>query len=130
VYYERLGDVDPQSVYKHVTKEEILHFHAYKQEQSLQDITNLAVEQKRPFKGRVAVMDLSGLGWKHMHKDGMILSYPIAFRIFMCLFFVGLSVLKLAIKMDESNFPECLKRLFIIKAPAVFTGFLQSFFLY
>mmetsp|Transcript_38187 Transcript_38187/g.53102 ORF Transcript_38187/g.53102 Transcript_38187/m.53102 type:complete len:441 (-) Transcript_38187:156-1478(-) len=101
VYYEKIGKVDPGSLLKQMTKEEILRFHVYKQESSLNDIINKAVEGDGVYRGRVAVVDLHNLGWKHKE---------------------GLNLLRTIIRIDESNYPEVLKRLFIIRAPAVFTG--------
>ena len=66
-----MGTVDPTSLLKQLDREDVIRFHIYKQEESLDDIMGKAVERGGEYKGRVAVMDLHGLGWKHMHKEGL-----------------------------------------------------------
>mmetsp|Transcript_32792 Transcript_32792/g.91846 ORF Transcript_32792/g.91846 Transcript_32792/m.91846 type:complete len:400 (+) Transcript_32792:100-1299(+) len=104
VYFERAGLFDVPSLIREVPPEEAVRFHVYKNEKNARELMELSVaRQGGQYLGRVFVIDLDGIGWNHIQKDAM-------------------SVLQAFIEVDQANFPEMLKRLFIIRAPAAFTA--------
>jgi len=101
VYYERIATVDPKTLLKAVTAEDLIHYHVYCQEEAAIQLNDLSKKLKKPIFGNTVVEDMDGLGWKHYHNQ-------------------ALAILKQIIAIDEANYPEILKRYYLINAPRFF----------
>jgi phosphatidylinositol/phosphatidylcholine transfer protein len=101
VYYERIAAVDPKTLLKAVSQEDLLHYHVYCQEKAAIQLNELGKKLNKPIFGNTVVEDLNGLGWKHYNNQ-------------------ALAILKQIIAIDEANYPEILKRYYLINAPRFF----------
>jgi hypothetical protein len=102
VFVDRLGQIDPGGVLRHVSAEELLECE-YGRLEYTQALTDLCVvRDKKPHWGITIVMDLTGLGVHHMHAGGM-------------------QALKKIMQQSDLNYPERAKRVLVINAPFIFT---------
>jgi len=107
VYYERLGSVDVKNLLKHFSADQLILFHIFSQEELVSRVTETAKRQRHPetghiLFGNIVVEDLAGLGWAHSSREAF-------------------SLMKKTIEIDEDNYPETLKRLYVINAPRIFS---------
>eukprot|EP01130_Rhizamoeba_saxonica_P011691 TRINITY_DN486_c0_g2_i1.p1 TRINITY_DN486_c0_g2~~TRINITY_DN486_c0_g2_i1.p1 ORF type:complete len:397 (-),score=102.35 TRINITY_DN486_c0_g2_i1:506-1651(-) len=100
VFYERVGMTDPKSVLNDIPLEELISFHLYDQELREKQIYDLCIERGY-YTGAIFVQDLTGLGWKHMYKP-------------------ALNLLQKSTYMDADNYPELIRKLYIVNCPHVF----------
>jgi len=103
VIYERLTDVHPD-ILDIVTLDDMVKFHLYIQELCSKELKRLMVEEKdgSAYAGIVYVYDLSSLTMNHLSRA----NYHM-FQVFN--------------SYDANNYPETLRRVFLINAPPVFT---------
>jgi len=97
-----MATIDVKPFLKAFKPDDILRYHIYCQEDVCQRIKQSIVKQNTPLWGNIVVEDLSGLSWKH--------SYRPAF-----------SLMKRTVEIDEANYPETLKCLYVINAPKIFS---------
>jgi hypothetical protein len=103
VYYERIGIVDPKYLFNQIaTKEQLTRYHCYEQE-TRERIRHELHDKHGYTIGAIFVQDLNGLGWKHLTKETM-------------------DCLKLVSFVDQNNFPESVRKMYIINAPSMFTA--------
>mmetsp|Transcript_35597 Transcript_35597/g.89447 ORF Transcript_35597/g.89447 Transcript_35597/m.89447 type:complete len:382 (-) Transcript_35597:53-1198(-) len=102
VYYERLGMCDAVGWCNLFSLEDVLPYRLFKHENNRIDLER--VQQENPDKkifGRVVIMDLDGLGLKHIHKP-------------------ALDMFREILRYDTENYPEMMKRLYVVNNPAMF----------
>lgn len=101
VFVDPIGQIDFRGLLSAVSKEEIMKFKAYLGEYGM----HLAREEaeKRGIRSEqiVMLMDMEGLGLKHLWKPGVMLFNSIT-------------------AFYEDNFPEVMKIILLIKAPKIF----------
>ena len=104
VFIDRIGLLDPAGVLRHVPEiEEILEVEISRLEY-LQALTDVCVARDRkPHWGVTIIMDLTGLGFHHLHRG-------------------GLNALKHILQQSDTHYPERAKRILIINAPMVFAA--------
>lgn len=102
VFYECIGAVNPHRLMKLCTPEALIHYHIYTQEIALRTFKEISEKQERPVIGGIVVENMDGLSMKHFHTQGM-------------------NVLKTVVQIDEANYPETLRKYYVINAPRIFT---------
>jgi len=101
VAFERIGSVDPTSVMEKTTEEFRVKFNVYRMEGLEEERRKL--EDKHGFSaGITMVTDVSGLGWAHYTSAAVNLFKAIA-------------------NVNKNNYPEALRRSYVINAPGVFS---------
>jgi len=108
IYVDRIGLKDGKGLVGLCSADELIDFHYYKHFKGAEAQRKRNKEIGQHIDQIYVICDLTGLGWQHADANGMALMKRIT-------------------KMDEDNFPEGLKKLFIINAPGVFT-FLWAIF--
>ncbi|XP_032236045.1 SEC14-like protein 2 isoform X2 [Nematostella vectensis] len=101
VFIDPLGNIDFKGLLLSVRKDEIIRFKGYTAELGL----HLGAQQSKKVNKRIAqvvmVMDMEGLGLKHLWKPGVMTFNSVA-------------------SFYEDNFPEVMKSIFVIRAPRIF----------
>uniref|UniRef100_A0A670ZPK9 SEC14 like lipid binding 2 n=1 Tax=Pseudonaja textilis TaxID=8673 RepID=A0A670ZPK9_PSETE len=101
VRYEIVGTLDPKGLLFSVSKQDFLK----KKFQDCEFMRDICNEQSKrlgkTIDNIIMVYDFEGLGLKHLWKPGVDVYIEL-------------------LAMFEDNFPECLKHLFVIKAPRLF----------
>jgi hypothetical protein len=100
IFVERVGQVDPKSLFGHVSNDALLKFHVW----TVESHEALRFEQfkKQGYSCPITIIqDAKGFGLRHAYRPAID--------------FVG----KLS-KMDNDNYPENMHRLFVINTPAIF----------
>lgn len=100
IFVERVGQVDPKSLFGHVSNEALLKFHVW----TVESHEALRFEQfkKLGYSCPITIVqDAKGFGLRHAYRPAID--------------FVG----KLS-KIDNDNYPENMHRLFVINTPAIF----------
>jgi len=100
VYIERIGLSDFKGVCKNVPDEDLINFHIWCMEENAFLKKRWAKLLKRPIHGNIVIEDLKGLSWAHTD---------------------GIGLLKKLAQIDDNNYPENLKKLFLINCPTLFT---------
>jgi len=101
IYYERVGIVNFKYLLNNVApREELLRYHIFEQE-SRERLRRKLFEEHGFTIGGVFVQDLGGLGWKHLNKDAM-------------------DILKQLTVIDQGNFPEAVRKMYVVNAPNLF----------
>eukprot|EP00004_Rigifila_ramosa_P017519 TRINITY_DN4270_c0_g1_i1.p1 TRINITY_DN4270_c0_g1~~TRINITY_DN4270_c0_g1_i1.p1 ORF type:complete len:317 (+),score=87.75 TRINITY_DN4270_c0_g1_i1:137-952(+) len=93
---------DPAGLCQRCTPDDMIDFHYYKHFKGGQMQRKHNKEHGVYVDQIYVIADLTGLGWQHRDPN-------------------GLALMRMITKMDEDNFPEGLKKLFIINAPSVFS---------
>ncbi|CAH3196634.1 unnamed protein product, partial [Porites evermanni] len=104
VFIDPVGEIDFRGLLSSVSKEEIVKFKAYLGEYGMslarQRAAKLGVRNEQV----VMLMDMEGLGLKHLWKPGITKSF----------FFQQVTA------FYEDNFPEVMKNILVVKAPKLF----------
>lgn len=100
VYIERIALLDIKGVFKAVPDDELILFHIWCMEE------NLTLKKKwskkiGPVHGNIVIEDLKGLSFAFTDSIGL---------------------LKKLAQIDDNNYPENLKRMYIINSPTIFTA--------
>jgi hypothetical protein len=101
VYFERIGQVDARGLLKAVSEKDLLHYHVFTVERDEKRRAQLFAE-RGVYPGTVIVQDCQGLGWKHLYRP-------------------AIGVLQKLFKMDQDNYPESLRKMYVVNAPKLFT---------
>eukprot|EP00002_Diphylleia_rotans_P039758 TRINITY_DN929_c0_g1_i3.p1 TRINITY_DN929_c0_g1~~TRINITY_DN929_c0_g1_i3.p1 ORF type:complete len:360 (+),score=74.17 TRINITY_DN929_c0_g1_i3:74-1153(+) len=101
VYVECLGRLDPKGLLKKFSRESLVQYHIYLHEKGRQLRREASARTGKTIETSIFISDVDGLGWQHFYKP-------------------GLSVLQEFIHLDEQNYPETMKRLYVIRTPKVF----------
>lgn len=105
VIYDKIGSCDIRSLLRVLSKEDAIKLHIYFHERQQKNVDDAAARAKHPFDcGIIFVIDLEGLGWNHMYAP-------------------GISIAKEILTIDQSHFPETLRKCIVINAPKIFTTF-------
>jgi len=101
VYWECIGRVDPKGLLTTFPEDVLIDFHVHMMELCEQEREKL--KNASGFTaGVVVIQDLSGLGFHHVYTP-------------------GLNLFKKIIAIDEANYPDDLRRLYILNCPKIFT---------
>jgi len=101
VVYEKLAEVHPD-ILDIVSLDDMVKFHLYIQELCTKELINISEEKNDAYAGIVFVYDLSDLSMNHLSRA----NYNM-FQVFN--------------SHDANNYPETLRRVYIINAPQIFT---------
>jgi hypothetical protein len=103
IFIERAGMIDYKGLMKFATADEIVAYHIYVMEFMMNYLFPRASERAgKPVDKLTSIIDLKGLGRKHLKKSAY-------------------SLFKTISKIDQDNYPEILGKLFIVNAPAIFS---------
>lgn len=102
-YYERLGCFDAKNIWNRATMDECVFFHIYQQERGMRMRRDAAKKLGKSINSFVFIEDAQGVSYAHMNKRGLELS-------------------KQNFLTDETHYPLLLEKMFIIRAPKVFTA--------
>jgi hypothetical protein len=103
--YDKVGSVDVRSLMQVLSPEEATKVHVYFIERQHKCMDEAAERMGKPLDvGIVFIQDLEGLGWKHMYSPALV-------------------VAKELLTLDQSHYPEGLRKCIIINAPKIFTMF-------
>jgi len=100
VYWERLGKIDPNGLLEHLSPDEVVEYHIWIMERT-EKLRRECATSGRTL-GVVVVQDLDGVGWGHM-------SLP------------ALNLFKRCLSIDEANYPEHLRKMYVINTPWIFS---------
>lgn len=103
IYCERIAAVDPSSLLSKVPRDVLLMFHIFMMEKQDQVLDSKFLEYGCPV-GYIYVMDVKGLGMKHYNS-------------------AGLDILKEITQLDDSYYPEGLRKFFVLNCPRIFSMF-------
>ncbi|KJE89190.1 hypothetical protein CAOG_00710 [Capsaspora owczarzaki ATCC 30864] len=101
VYVDRIGQTDPRGLLRAARKADIVQFRIFNMERTLQVCAEQSAKIGRKVQELTIIMDLTGLNRKHLWGPGLDLFRAVA-------------------KIYEANYPEVVKRCFIINAPMIF----------
>uniref|UniRef100_A0A6B2LAN7 CRAL-TRIO domain-containing protein n=1 Tax=Arcella intermedia TaxID=1963864 RepID=A0A6B2LAN7_9EUKA len=101
LYFEKIGCVDPSSVITHTTKEFRIKYNIWKME-NLEKRRRKIEKKLGKTAGTTMVVDLSGIGWGHTST-------------------ASLEVFQSVSAINKLNYPETLRKSFIINAPSFFS---------
>lgn len=101
LWIDRMGQVDGKGLVKAFGSDEIVRYEIFRQEKMQERFEEESKKQGRLVDRLTAIQDLSGLGVKHLN--------PGALKAF-----------KMMVKIGTDNYPERLKRCFLINAPPFF----------
>uniref|UniRef100_A0A8D3ATT9 SEC14-like lipid binding 8 n=1 Tax=Scophthalmus maximus TaxID=52904 RepID=A0A8D3ATT9_SCOMX len=101
IWYDVIGPVDPKGLFLSASKQDFIKSKIRDCEMLQQDCTLQTQRLGRNVEGITMVYDVEGLGLKHLWKPAIETYGEI-------------------LQMFENNYPEGLKRLFVIKAPKLF----------
>ncbi|XP_069070736.1 SEC14-like protein 2 isoform X1 [Pleurodeles waltl] len=101
IWYDVVGPLDAKGLLLSASKQDLIKTKARDCEIMRQDCKRLSEKFGKPIEDVVMIYDLEGLGLKHLWKPAIETYGEV-------------------ITMFEDNYPESLKRLFIIKAPKLF----------
>jgi len=101
VVYENLAEVHPD-ILDIVSLDDMVKFHLYIQELYTQELKSISEEKNDSYAGIVFVYDLSSLTMPHLSRG----NYNM-FQVFN--------------SYSANNYPETLRRVFLINAPPIFT---------
>lgn len=101
VFIDPIGQIDFKGLLSSVKKEEIVRFKAYLGEYGMTLGRQQSAKLGKNVDQIVMVMDMEGLGLKHLWKPGVVLFNTIT-------------------AFYEDNFPEVMKNILVIKAPKIF----------
>eukprot|EP01129_Flabellula_baltica_P001348 TRINITY_DN11228_c0_g1_i1.p1 TRINITY_DN11228_c0_g1~~TRINITY_DN11228_c0_g1_i1.p1 ORF type:complete len:371 (-),score=85.00 TRINITY_DN11228_c0_g1_i1:58-1170(-) len=100
VYYERIGVVDAKELLSTVNDEDLINFHIYEQE--CRELLARELYEEHGFTaGTIFIQDLSGIGMKNLYRPGLNLISKLS-------------------EIDKANYPEIVRKMFLINAPTVF----------
>jgi len=97
---ECLGRTDPAMIVSLVRLDDLMQYHMYHVEHKSESMQQLSLTNGKIMR-TCKIIDLSGLGSKHMHQQ-------------------GLSYLRHVLHLTQDNYPEMLGNLYIVNAPWVF----------
>jgi len=100
VFIERIGAVDARGLLKNVPENILIQYHIWVVENDEKKRAELFLE-KGVHPGIVIIQDLAGLGWKHIHSS-------------------ALNCIKKIFAIDQNNYPEALRKLYVVNAPRLF----------
>ncbi|XP_031552445.1 SEC14-like protein 2 [Actinia tenebrosa] len=101
IFVDPLGQIDFKGLLHSVKKDDVLRFKGYHAEKGLQLAKEKAKETGKRVHQVVNILDMEGLGLKHLWGPGVALFNSVA-------------------TLYENNFPGYWKRIFVIKAPLIF----------
>ncbi|KAM9329884.1 SEC14-like protein 2 [Gastrophryne carolinensis] len=101
IWYDVIGPLDPKGLLFSASKQDLIKTKMRDCERMHQECLRQSQKLGKRVEEVVMVYDVEGLGLKHLWKPGVDLYGEV-------------------LKMFEDNYPEALKRLFVIKAPKLF----------
>lgn len=101
VFIDPIGQIDFKGLLYSSKKEEIIRLKAYVGEFAIKLCKEQSEKLGKHMEQMVVVMDLEGLGLKHLWKPGVVMFNNI-------------------VTFYEDNFPELMKHIFVIRAPKIF----------
>ena len=103
VYYNRIGQIDPETLLRSVTVYDLVMRNALTLQNTLDTAAAKGLREGRPVTFKVIIVqDLAGLCRKHVHKLGFRASGEIA-------------------KVGTNHFPETLRAVYLVNVPAIFS---------
>jgi len=103
LYCERIGAVDPCSLFKNVKREDLIQFHIYMMEHN-DRVLESSFERIGSPVGYIYVMDVGELGFKHRNSH-------------------ALDTIKEISNIDDNYYPETLRKFVVCNTPLLFTFF-------
>jgi len=100
IYYERIGFVDGKEVFDHVPEQHLQNFHIYEQE-GREQLRNELYHERGHSVGTVFIQDLENIGMNSLYRPAIDLMQTLS-------------------DIDKDNYPETVRKVFIINSPAVF----------
>jgi CRAL/TRIO domain len=107
VNWERLACIDLDSLFEYVPFKELIAFHIFAVESSERRVRKQMNQSKEFRFRRVLFEDLEGLSLKHLSSK-------------------TIDLLKITAEIDDTHYPESLRKLYFIQAPSVFSFFYKA----
>lgn len=107
VNWEQLSCIDLESLFEHVPFKELIAFHIYAVESSKRRVKHqMSLSKEYRFR-RILFEDLQGLTMKHLSSK-------------------TIDLLKITAEIDDTHYPESLRKLYFIRAPSLFAVFYKA----
>jgi len=103
-WWERIALVEAKSFIENVKHEDLLNFHIITQEANEKRFFSVREGGIRHQEGGTFVLDMTGLGLKHLNSAAM-------------------GLIKELSAMDEAHYPEMIRKIYITNAPSIFGMF-------
>eukprot|EP00002_Diphylleia_rotans_P040289 TRINITY_DN9513_c0_g1_i2.p1 TRINITY_DN9513_c0_g1~~TRINITY_DN9513_c0_g1_i2.p1 ORF type:complete len:277 (+),score=62.16 TRINITY_DN9513_c0_g1_i2:51-881(+) len=101
VYVDRLGAIDPKGVLRRFSEAEVLDYHLYLNETGRRLRKERSEALGKKIETSISIYDVKGLGIQHSYKP-------------------GLDLLRKSIAMDERNYPETMRKIYVVNTPTIF----------
>jgi len=106
---DRIAQVDPKSLLTAVPTETLLRMRMYFMERADHAAVEASKKAGKPLDfGIISIMDVEGLGWKHMYTP-------------------GINLVKGCLAAEKDHYPELIRKLFIVGCPRIFGVFWALF---
>eukprot|EP01087_Luapelamoeba_hula_P011057 TRINITY_DN2979_c0_g1_i4.p1 TRINITY_DN2979_c0_g1~~TRINITY_DN2979_c0_g1_i4.p1 ORF type:complete len:438 (+),score=103.72 TRINITY_DN2979_c0_g1_i4:182-1315(+) len=103
IYIEKAGSVDVKGLVTSVVPEEhLIYYHVYLQEQGRVLKAQQTEKLGKSCHAHIIIEDLNGLGWGSIYTPGM-------------------DIMRKCINIDQSYYPNTLKKYYVVNAPAIVT---------